>query len=188
MPSDLDAATFVLALLAFLMSGTALAWQAVTFFLSGSRLECELLMGAANPFTRQYMTQPAGKWEGLTQGITGQGFSQERVFIVARNKGRLPMSVDGYRLVTNTGQSFGQTTTEPWEDKVPKRLEPGESAMWSFPADLMTDGVALIESQPHIAKTAKGGVIEVRGEVESGTGKKAQSKEARRFSVSTESD
>lgn len=181
MPSDIDAASLTVALLALGLSLGSLGWQTVTFFLSGSRLRCELLMGAVNPLTRTYMTQPVASWEGLTQDMRRQGFSEERVFIVARNKGRSPVSVDAFRIVSNTAQKFGHTTTEAWEEKLPKRLEAEASAMWSLPADLVTDAVALIQAAAHIARTAPKGVLEVRAEVESGSGKTVTSTESLKF-------
>jgi hypothetical protein len=175
--SDLAAATLTVALLAFALSVASLTWQAVTFFLSGSRLSCELRMGAVNPLTRKWMTQPVESWEGVTSHMVSQGFTQERVFVIARNKGRAPASVDAFHLVSNTGQSFGQTGTEAWEDKLPMRLEPQASAMWSFPGDLLSDAIELIQSAPEIANRAPGGILEMRAEVETGSGKKVRSKE-----------
>jgi hypothetical protein len=178
MTPALAAASLTVALLAFALSVASLTWQAVTFFLSGSRLSCELRMGAAHPLTRKWMTQPATGWDGLTPQMVSQGFTEERVvFIVVRNKGRAPASVDALHLVSNTGQTFGQTGTEPWEEKLPARLEPEASGMWSFSADLLSDAVALIQSAPEIASRASGGVLEMRVEVEAGSGKKVQSKQ-----------
>jgi hypothetical protein len=47
----------------------------------------------------------------------------------------------------------------------------------SFSADLLSDAVALIQSAPEIASRASGGVLEMRVEVEAGSGKKVQSKQ-----------
>jgi hypothetical protein len=182
-PTDLAAATFLVALLAFAFSVVSLTWQAWTFFLSGSRLRCELRRGAVNPLTRTWMTQPVASWEGVTPEMRSQGFTEERVFIIVRNEGRAPASVDGFHIVSNTGQTFGHTTTEPWEEELPKRLEAESSAMWSFPGDLVTDAVAMIRAAPHIADGVPGGVLEMRAEVESGSGKKVRSAEVLKYPI-----
>jgi hypothetical protein len=180
----MEVATFVLAVIGVGLSIASLTWQAATFVLSGTRLECELRMGAIGPLMRGFMTMPVKDWTGLTPTIKSQGFTMERVFIVVRNTGRLATSVTGYALKTNTGQRFGTTQAECWEKPLPRRLEPGDSETWSLSS---ADAYAIAEAVRGMAQLraqVKNGILEVRAEVEDGAGRKVVSKQALQIDLS----
>jgi hypothetical protein len=167
----METANFVIALVGLVAAVFSLAWQTVTFFLSGIRLQCEMLQGAINP-GRQYTTRPIvdGRLRSNSQAAA-QGFVQDALFVTVYNTGRLPFSVKGWNLVLEGGVRTG-LLNNPLGPNLPHRLDVGEEATWAMHLSQARDVAVMWRAQ-------QGNAPEIRAwmEVQVGNGKTYKSKQ-----------
>ncbi len=125
----MDTVTLVIAVVGLVLSVASLTWQVSTFLLSGARVRCELRHVGVAP-GRTWASVPPRNPLRLPPELTEQGFTDERLAVIARNVGRLPVSVERYALMFGAGINFGSVRPESHEPQLPHRLEPGEQATW----------------------------------------------------------
>ena len=119
--------------------GQRLGWQAATFLLTGSRLRIDVRHGATDG--RNVVTGPPG-----TQSLDllrAQGLTQEVMGAEVFNRGRIGVSVTGFRAVTSRGTRFAPIGSLLGLH-LPHRLEPRDSELWFFPLDLVRPDLANI--------------------------------------------
>lgn len=148
----------------------SLTWQAATFVLAGSRVRCELYVGAIGPqqvFVHQPVRpgetigSPLDEWQRL-------GLTEGRIFVIARNIGRTAVTVTNYGARSGPTARYGTLRPLPGEPTLPHRLEPGAEVMWTLPTEEMRE----------FAVAAQGD-MKVRMSVDLGNGKTVNSRPAR---------
>lgn len=163
-------ASFVIALIGLIAAISSLAWQAVTFVLSGIRPQCNMMHGAINP-GRQFATYPiTGRQLRLPSSAAAQGFTEEALFVTVHNTGRLPFSVKNWHLVLEGGVRTG-ILNNPLGPSLPHRLEVGEEATWAIEMDQVNRVAAAWRSQ------GGGATVPAWMEVQVGNGKTYKSKQ-----------
>ncbi|MBV9098822.1 MAG: hypothetical protein JO079_12275 [Frankiaceae bacterium] len=114
----------VVALVGLALSVASLTWQAATFFLSGYRVRVELLLGARG--MGGVATGPVSSAQFLDH-LASQGMTQPVLAVRAINVGRLPVTVTGCSVVSNTDVGFYEPDGIT---NLPHRLEPGSNETW----------------------------------------------------------
>ncbi len=114
--------TLVLALLGVVLAVVSLAWQAVTFFLSGARVKTKLLLGGLGP-------GGAILWEVGPEGAELSPDDLPVVAVEVTNSGRTDIDVVGWGLDYGRGLTF---VPSPWwpNKELPFRLKHGSQQTW----------------------------------------------------------
>ena len=163
-------ANFVIALIGLIAAIVSLAWQAVTFVLSGIRPQCNMLHGAINP-GRQFATYPiTDRQLSLPSSVGSQGFTEEALFVTVHNAGRLPFTVKSWNLVLEGGIKTG-VLNNPFGPSLPHRLDVGEEATWAIEMTQVNAVVGAWRNQ------SGGGAVPAWMEVQVGNGKTYKSKQ-----------
>lgn len=142
--SALDIVTLVVAIVGVSLAFLSLGWQAATFYLSGGRVRLELRRGALQrgPGGTIRSTAPlkaSARQMGL---LRDQGFTEEVLVVVVRNRGRLPISIEDVSAMTSDGWGF-QRLDDPENPTLPYRLQGGAKEAWHVelrPFQMVVDG------------------------------------------------
>lgn len=106
--------SFVLAILAFLLSCVSLTWQIVSWRRSGPRV----VVNASQSFP-----------------VYDHGLGDQMVAVTARNKGRAATTVMGWSLEFPNGDNLIMQRQLPWTPSLPHRLEAHSEATWFIATD-----------------------------------------------------
>ena len=157
----MDGVTLALAIVGVVLSIASLAWQAVTFTLSGYRVKVTLLYGGLNPVQGTLM------WNISTRSKdTGLGDNFVAIVVVqATNTGRGDIDIMEWGLRLNDEGSLSNPSD--LNVAVPLRLRHGSQQNW-FIGD---DGV-----QAAVDALVRPGPVKVEGFVRLGNGKTKRSK------------
>ena len=121
------------------LGAASLGWQAATFLLTGSRLRIDERHGATDG--RNIVSGPPGS-QSLAL-LSAQGLTHEVMGAEIFNRGRIGVSVTGFRAVSSRGTRFAPIASL-LGPHLPHRLEPGDSESWFFPIDLVRPDLARI--------------------------------------------
>ena len=124
-----DPVTTVLAVLGIVLALLSLAWQAVSFRLSGSRVTVELRTGMRNAISA--VTTPALATPFHLDHLRAQGFTDRVLAVQVKNSGRSPTSVVSVDVRYVNGAIYTETAFEP---RLPFRLEAESEQTWFFEA------------------------------------------------------
>jgi len=167
-------ASFVFSAVALALSCAALGWQMLSWFLAGGRVKVGIRVGVIDPTSTRNFNLPLhpdvveeAKRAAAQNGLSGV----VAYFVTVRNIGRTALTIQdvGFRAPTN--ERYGMLEGGDWGDKLPKRLETGESAVCVYDAAFLQN-MAALQCMKHQLDLAP-----MRAEVELGTGKMAYSKE-----------
>ncbi len=140
--SSYDIATLVIAIAGFGLALVSLAWQASTYFLTGSRLRAALLLGATDGSV--LITYPPDKATPETIAMHAkQGFTKPVVVAEVRNIGRMPATVQKVTAYLENGVGL-QPLQHP-HAPLPYRLEAGSSESWWIDATAVASAAARLE-------------------------------------------
>lgn len=178
-------ASLVFSAVALALSGAAFGWQMLSWFLTGGRVKVALRVGVVDRLSQRYFTLPLGP-----DAITGVRRAAEEngidgpvaYFVTVRNVGRTAVTVQDLAFRATTNERYGSLGGGDWGDKLPKRLETGESATCVYDAQFLQDMAAL---QCHNHKID---MAPMWAEAELGTGKVARSKEKALVEPTTEAE
>jgi hypothetical protein len=154
--------TTILAVLGVVLALASLAWQAVSFRLSGSRVGVELRTGLKNEIAA--VTIPWSPPADQVDHLRAQGFTDRVLAVHVRNSGRSPTSVVSVALLYANGAVYSEMAVDP---PLPFRLEAESEQTWFFDAEKIEGyanamGKALVSGAP----------LTVRGSATLGGGKK----------------
>lgn len=148
-------ATFVLAVLATVLSALSLGWQAAIYVLSGGRVKADLIVGATNRAgTGLISSRAGGRGPGSMREIADQGYDVPIVGVTVRNVGRLAVTIQRWSLRETTTRVEFVPVGEGRGPALPHRLEPGEQA--TFYTDART--AAGLRAAAQTAATGRVGV------------------------------
>jgi hypothetical protein len=119
-----DIATLVVAIVGAVTGLLALAWQAVTYFLSGARFRVELVSGWVGP-SGAFVGTP-GTFEASHP--PSSSLNEACLGVKVTNVGRLPLTVTSWSI--GIGPAALGLFANQWNKPVPHRLEVGEPATW----------------------------------------------------------
>jgi hypothetical protein len=149
-----DVATLVIAVSGLVLSVIALAWQAVTWHLSGPRVKVELRLGAADG--RTYSTVPAtSNWRRHLQEMSRQGARSQMFAVEIVNTGRQATTVTGYKAETDTGVGTGVVAPPAHLPTLPHRLEAESSVLYYLPLQDVAEILELLKTTGQEAKTVR---------------------------------
>lgn len=129
--SALDIVTLVVAIVGVVLAASALAWQAATFVLSGSRVRVTLRRGAIRRQLGELarLSYPMNPTPNDVKIAHDQGFTDEVAIAQVRNRGRLGISVEKVSIETDDEWGFAMLL-DPENPKLPHRLELGAMETW----------------------------------------------------------
>lgn len=156
----------IVAILGLTLAAASLTWQATTFVLTGSRVQCELHVGAIGQ-RQVFVHQPVGRNEVIgapREEWQRQGLTEGRLFVIARNVGRIAVTITGYSATCGSAR-YGTMRPLLGEPALPHRLEPGAEVMWTLPTEEVREFAA-----------AGRGDMNVRMSVDLGNGKRVDSR------------
>jgi hypothetical protein len=125
-----DSATTILAVLGVVLALLSLAWQAATFYLSGSRVSVEIRSGVRSATAAA--TIPGTAPVTHLEQMRSQGLEQAVLGVRVHNSGRSPTSVVSIDLLLPKGASYSQMGFDP---PLPFRLEAESEETWHIDAD-----------------------------------------------------
>ncbi len=165
-----DWSTLVVAVLGVVLSLAALAWQAWSFFATGSRVKVKvrrglLGSGAVVSFPNDDVA------EGDLKLAAEQGFTHPIYVVHVSNTGRGPTSITNVELVFSDEGALQTTTPDP---ELPHKLEGEHDVSWRFEASHVS-AYAKTSRQVWPEKTKN---LVVRGRVTLGSDRKVTSKNA----------
>ncbi|MCS3427593.1 hypothetical protein [Leucobacter aridicollis] len=136
-PSVLDVLTAVVAILAFLLSVTALIWSIVAHNLNGHRVKAELAVLVKKPSTGMTLrnTRVAGFWLPRVTPPARVPFCTVHTEVTLRNKGRTAVNVERFVVIAGRKDVRNCWSIVLESDDFPKRLEPGASERYEFHID-----------------------------------------------------
>lgn len=127
MPGEAMTSTFILAVLALIISTSSLTWQIVQYLLGASRPFVDLQAGGL--VEGEAVIMPI---EGTDFGqLDRMGFGTPVVAVQIQNRGRLAVSVTSWSITFDNGARFIPSDWYP-NDKapLPHRLEPGAEVIY----------------------------------------------------------
>ncbi|NYJ07039.1 hypothetical protein [Petropleomorpha daqingensis] len=135
--------TFIIALLALVISTASLTWQVVQFILGASRPRVGLMIGGMN--ANGAVTAPV-KGFRLEQ-LVRQGCSTPILAVQVQNRGRLAVSVTNWSISFDNKASYTLPSWQP-NDRVslPCRLEPGAEVTFLCPLDEVDAASRLLQA------------------------------------------
>jgi hypothetical protein len=140
-PTTLDLLTLVVAIVGVCLAVLSLGWQAAVFFLSGSRVRLEprrAMIRRSGPMGTMISTAPLARTDEQMDFLRRQGFTEEALAVVVRNRGRLAVSVDGVSLKSSDGWGY-EMINDPENKPLPYRLEAGSKQSWHIPLEMAQD-------------------------------------------------
>ena len=132
-------AALIIAIIAAAISLLAAGWNALSFYLQGSRVRVEMKIGqvdSAGTFYQEPIREPGrtpASWRGSTRS---DPFRADVTILTVRNRGRIPITISGVQLdfahgPTERGRrAFTGIFLVPGELKLPRRLEAGDACMF----------------------------------------------------------
>ena len=162
-PSDLDVINAGVAAAAFALAAVSLAWQAITWKLSGSRAKVRVLKGAIQGNGTALLTlPPTQSWETISGAdYTSQGFTRPALFLRVASTGRQPVQVQSWN-VRFPGKVRLGMLNNPLGPALPHRLDVNDSEKWAIELADLTDMVNMI------CESKRKKYVRVRLEVELG--------------------
>jgi hypothetical protein len=128
-----DLATTILATLGVALSLLSLAWQFVSFRLSGSRVSVVLRSGMRDGSA--VVTIPGTADPEHLKMVRAQGFTDPVLGVEVNNSGRSPTNIVSVSIVYPNGAAFTLTTVDP---PLPFKLDAESEKTWYFSADEIT--------------------------------------------------
>lgn len=178
-------ASLVFSAVALALSGAAFGWQVLSWFLTGGRVKVHLRVGVVDRLSQRYFTLPLGSdaIAGVRRAAEENGINGPAAyFVTVRNVGRTAVTVQALGFRAPTNERYGTLGGGDWGDKLPKRLETGESATCVYDAQFLQD-MAALQCHKHKIDMAP-----MWAEVELGTGKVVQSNEKALVEPTTEAE
>jgi hypothetical protein len=166
--SGTDPATLILASLGVGLALLALAWQALSFILTGSRVRVAVRPGLRG--IGAVVTVPHDAAALALAHLRSQGFTDPIFAVEVTNRGRGETSVTSVDLVFDDGGSVGAGVLDP---PLPFRLIGDSSQTWYFDVQM---AVAYAKAMEGVKPTGKPAVL--RGRAMLGSGKVIKSKNA----------
>lgn len=134
--NGLTIATFVVAVVAAVMSALALGWQILNYKLTGGRVKIELQLGGMHPSRRSMVSGSAAEQrEGWEQGVARAGFPVLIIGVEVVNVGRLPVTIREWGLVASPGGLAYVPIGESTGPDRPFKLEAGTHQTWAVELD-----------------------------------------------------
>ncbi len=157
-----DLATTILAALGVVLALVSLGWQAVSFWLSGSRVRVEIRAGATDGVRVASVSgSPTQDQQALLQR---QGLTQLILGVKVKNLGRAPTSVTSVDLHYSNGAGLSGAYLRG-SPELPCRMEGETEQTWYFDADLAARFARVFEEAK---KTGKPQSVSARGLVRVG--------------------
>ena len=128
-----DLATTILAIVGVFLSLVALGWQAVSFWLSGSRVSVEIRAGATDGV--RAITMAGQPTESQTASLYKQGLTQKVLAVEVINSGRAPTSVMSVDVLYPNGAVLTGSYLLG-SPQLPCRMEAESERTWYVDADL----------------------------------------------------
>jgi len=172
--TGLDVASFVIALLAFLLAVGSLAWQAATYVLSGGRVKVELMRGLARDSGGDMLTRPESMTPDTLQRLAAEGYTRPVIGVLVRNVGRMPVTVSGWSLNFSVPGAAYRPLGAAFGPPMPHRLEAGASEAWV--AD-----ERIVQATANTLVKATTEPISIRGKIELGDGRSYESRESQSY-------
>ncbi|GLZ37900.1 hypothetical protein [Actinokineospora sp. NBRC 105648] len=166
-------ASFVFSAVALALSGAAFGWQVLAWFLTGGRANVDLRIGVIDKLSQRFFTLPLGPKaiDGIKRTATQNGINGPVAFFVTvSNVGRTALTVKDIAFRAPTNERYGILGGGDWGDKLPKRLEPGDSTTCVYDLSFLQNMAAL---QCHKHKLS---LAPMFAEAELGTGKTVRCK------------
>lgn len=170
--NDLDVINASVGAAAFVLAGASLAWQSVTWKLSGSRARAELRVGVMhrNSLSRQVLSYPAGKsWDAIASEGAPHGLTRKVLLLKVRSTGRQQVTVESWSAVFPDGMKIRQLNSH-LGPPLPHTLGPGEPGEWAIELSALGPGRQILEGR-RVLKFRRYRAVRVRLEAELGHGK-----------------
>ncbi|SMD24201.1 hypothetical protein [Lentzea albidocapillata] len=172
--NGLQIATFVVAVVAIVMSALTLTWQVANYLLTGGRPKVELRVGAIHE-SGQLVHGPvrnlSAEW---AQRHARQGFTRPVLVVQVRNVGRLPVTIAEWSVTAEPAGAAFQPIGESIGPDLPYKLEPGASETWALELHTVETLVSVTAETFEVAK----GKTTVRGKVGLGDGRTYETPES----------
>jgi hypothetical protein len=171
--SELDVINAGLGAAAFVLAGASLAWQSVTWKLSGSRARAELRIGVMhrNSLSRQVLSYPAGKaWGEIAREGAPHGLTRKVLLLKVRSTGRQQVTIESWSAVFPGGPKISQLNSD-LGPSLPHTLGAGEPGEWAIELNTLETGRQILEGTRVLRFLWRRRTIRVRLEAELGHGK-----------------
>jgi hypothetical protein len=122
-------ATTIIAVVGVVLALASLAWQAVSFRLSGSRVSVDLRPGMRHGTGTAAVTSPAPVFPGQMEMMQSQGFTDPVLAVEVRNAGRSATNIVNVAVLFSNGASYSDMVFNP---PLPFRLEGESEQTWYF--------------------------------------------------------
>jgi hypothetical protein len=122
-------ATTIIAVLGVVLALASLAWQAVSFRLTGSRVSVYLRGGMKHMSGVSAVTTPGPVTPGQIKMLQNQGFTVPVLAVEVKNSGRSPTNIVNIALLFGSGASYSETVFDP---PLPFRLDAESEQTWYF--------------------------------------------------------
>jgi hypothetical protein len=122
-------ATTIIAVFGVVLALASLAWQAVSFRLTGSRVSVYLRGGMKHMTGVSAVTTPGPVTPGQIKMLQNQGFTVPVLGVEVKNSGRSPTNIVNVALLFGNGASYSETVFDP---PLPFRLDAESEQTWYF--------------------------------------------------------
>jgi hypothetical protein len=152
-------ATTILAGFGVMLGILSLGWQAISFALSGSRINVSIRNGMSNG--SGVMTVASDLTEAAVSELQQQGFTQPVIGVQVRNLGRSPTSVTWVGVLYDNGAMYSLVNgSNAMNSDLPARLEGESGGTWYFAGrDIHAYGQAMNEVFTTPARSIRGRVV-----------------------------
>ncbi len=164
----MDVATLIFAVFGLVLAVLSLAWQAVTWRLSGSRVQVDMLVGATNGSKDGTVVVDA-RWRAGVEQFEDLGMHHRLLAIRIRNTGRAATSLVSYHAALDTGPRIGAVGVPAGPPLLPHRLEAESEVLYYLDFDQLLHALAGLHNSEQRPKS-------VRMQAVLGSGKTVSSK------------
>lgn len=136
-----DTAAIVLGALGVGLSSVALAWQALSYILSGPRVRVTLSEGLRAPMGNALIGLLDAYPDETRTRLEQDGYDQRVAVVVAVNRGRMPATINGWGIKFGNRAFVAGPVAGPLNpnNTIPLRLEPAADATWFLRAEDLTN-------------------------------------------------
>ena len=148
-----DTAALVIAIISLVLAVLSLAWQAVTFVLTGPRVKVCLKEGLRGPLGVM-IAPPSVYTDAGRAALEADGYTEHVLAVVVTNAGRSATTVRGWSLHFGNGVVY-TNQMDPRNPALPHRLEPHTTETWYATVDEIAPFVENFVDQTESARTLR---------------------------------